>query len=66
MKQERVVDLIRREIGGMNQAKFCRLFSVNPTVLSDVLRGHKPPTAQLCALVNVEKITVTKYRKADL
>jgi hypothetical protein len=65
MKQKRVVELIRREIGSMSQVKFCDLFSINPTVLSDVLRGHKPPTEQLCNMVGVERVTVVQYRKRE-
>lgn len=65
MRQDQVVSAIRREIGGFSQKRWCGLKGVNPTVLSDVLRGHKPPTEQLCALVGVERVTVVQYRKKE-
>jgi len=64
MKQEQVVRAIRRDIGLTRQKDWCAFHGVNQTVLSDVLRGHKPPTEQLCALVGVERFTVTRYRAA--
>lgn len=63
MKQEQVVKAIKRVVGGYRQKDWCELWNVNQTVLSDVLRGHKPPTEQLCAIVGVERVTVVQYRK---
>lgn len=63
MKQEQVVKAIRRLVGDERQKAWCELWGVNQTVLSDVLRGHKPPTEQLCGLVGVERVTVVQYRK---
>lgn len=65
MKQEQVVKAIKREIGEMRYKDWCELWNINRTVLSDVLRGHKPPTEQLCAIVGVERFTVTHYRKTE-
>lgn len=65
MKQEQVVKAIKREIGEMRHKEWCELWSINRTVLSDVLRGHKPPTEQLCALVGVERFTTVTYRKKE-
>jgi hypothetical protein len=67
MKQEQVVKAIKRAVGEHRQGAWCQLHGVNPTVLSDVLRGHKNPTEQLCALVGVERVSVTTttYRKRE-
>ena len=62
MKQDQVVRAIKRLVGDDRRNVWCAANGVNQTVLSDVLRGHKPPTEQLCALVGVERFTVTRYR----
>lgn len=65
MKQEQVVKAIKRLIGDQRQKDWCTWHGMNQTVLSDVLRGHKPPTKQLCALVGVERVTTVTYRKKE-
>lgn len=67
MKQEQVVKAIKRLVGDERQKEWCARHGVNQTVLSDVLRGHKPPTQLLCALVGVNKTVIikTEYRKAE-
>ena len=65
MKREQVVAAIKRLVGDTRRNVWCAANGINQTVLSDVLRGHKPPTEQLCALVGVERFTVTRYRKTE-
>lgn len=67
MTKEQVIKAIKRMVGGDRRGVWCAANGVNQTVLSDVLRGHKPPTEQLCALVGVERVTktTTTYRKQE-
>ncbi len=67
MNQQQVIKAIKRAVGDTKQKEWCARNGVNQTVLSDVLRGHKPPTQLLCALVGVDKVVTIKtaYRKAE-
>lgn len=67
MKKEQVVRAIKRAVGDTKQKEWCEANGVNQSVLSDVLRGHIPPTHLLCALVGVDKtVTIkTEYRKTE-
>jgi hypothetical protein len=62
MTKEQVIKAIKRLIGGVRQKDWCEAYNVNQTVLSDVLRGHRAPTKQLCNMVGVERVTVIQYR----
>ena len=64
MTKDQVIKAIKRMVGDGKRKEWCEATGVNQTVLSDVLRGHRAPTEQLCNMVGVERFTVTRYRAA--
>lgn len=63
MKESQVVCAIRKAIGHQSISSWSREKKINRSVLADVLRGHIPPTQQLCAIIGVEKKTVNTYER---
>lgn len=62
MTKEQVIKAIKRLVGDGKRNEWCQAHGVNQTVLSDVLRGHRAPTEQLCNMVGVQRVTVIQYR----
>ncbi len=65
MTEEQVRKSLSRSIGTMSQTEWARQNGVNETVLSEVLRSHRAPTARMCELIGVHKkiVTTTKYER---
>lgn len=65
MTEEQVRKSLSRAIGTMSQLAWAKQNGVNETVLSEVLRSHRPPTARMCELIGIHKriVSTTKYER---